>query len=772
MFSRTDSTAPRREHPRLAAARPFARNWGALVALALFLVVGLAILDDYGFNGDEATQRGLAIATLAHIRGEADSLPADSDKFYGMAFDLPLLFAERAFGLEDGRSVWISRHLGVHLFFLTSGLFIYILARRLFNNRLLALFAMLLFLLHPLPYGHSFYNSKDVPFLAMFAIALFLTHRAFARGTLPAFVLLGAVIGALVNILIMGLMLFAAVPALRALDVAFAGGWSERKRVLLAAGGFGLAGALTVYALTPFLWSNPMEGFAEWWATSSNHPTVPYELFQGKVYRSVDLPREYLPVWFSITTHPFALLLGLTGAAAILARGIATPATLRNTRLRFGVALVGCAALPIAGDALFDFNTLDKWRQMYFLWAPFSLLAAFGAHWLAMELRSRRLRAAALGAAGAGIAATLAAMALLHPNQQVFFNFLVDRATPEYLRTQYVMEYWTHPMRQAVEWVIAANPSGSIAADASSHSAARSLAGQLDILPKASRERVTTTPGDPDAVAFLHWPAPEPARTLHRIKVYGNTLLAVGRKADLRAAREMTLSEEPILRSAFDVWLANGALVYVKEPCDTEEVTTAGFTLWVVPVDGADAPARRTPLGYEDLSFYFPAYGGRFDGRCVASVPLPEYPAARILTGQRNDEGTLWESAAVMDAGALRTAYRAVEGSEPLARSVFDVHLLDGDLVYVKESCAQADTEARFFLHIVPERVSDLREARRESGFDNLDFRFFLNGARFDGRCAARVSLPPYPIASVRTGQFVSGAGEIWRAEFEVGPSR
>ena len=754
----------------MISARPFTRNWEALLLLALFLAVGLAILDDYGFNGDEATQRELAIGTLDHLTGGDGGLPSDSDKFYGMAFELPLLLVERTLGLEDSRGIWLSRHLGVHLFFLTGGLFAYLLARRLLDNRLLALFAMLLFLLHPLPYGHSFYNSKDIPFLAMFTLTLFLTHCAFKRETLSAFALLGAAAGALVNLRIMGFILIAAVLALRALDMAFAPGWQERKRVLITTGAFALACLLTVSALTPFLWGNPLVGVTEWWSTSANHPTAPFELFQGEFRRTADFPPEYVPVWFSITTQPFALLLGLIGAGAIFARGTKSPgAGLRNTRLRFFIALIGCFALPILGAALLDFNIVDKWRQMSFLWAPFSLLAALGAHWLMRATRSPILRGAALGAAGTGLAATLITMALLHPNEQAYFNFLVDRVTPNYLRTQYPMEYWTHPMRQAVERLLDTDASPVIAVDTSSHSSLRSIRGQLGILPKAQRERITTSPADPDAVAFLHWPTPESGEALHRIQVFGNTALSIERKGDLRAAYETSLSREPLLRSAFDVHYLDGALVYVKEPCEREEATFAGFKLWVIPTDAGDVPEWRMPFGYEDLSFDFRAYGGAFDGKCVASVPLPDRPIARIRAGQTNADGALWESTAVLNADAARATWREAAAGERVARSVYDLYRTNGDLVYVKEPCSPSDTEDRFFLHIMPERVSDLPKERRRVGFDNLDFDFFLHGAWFEGKCAARVALPSYPIAGVRTGQRLSGAGEIWRVEAAFG---
>ena len=120
-----------------------------------------------------------------------------------------------------------------------------------------------------------------------------------------------------------------------------------------------------------------------------------------------------------------------------------------------------------------------------------------------------------------------------------------------------------------------------------------------------------------------------------------------------------------------------------------------------------------------------------------------------------------------LDLEPWRTAYRAAEG-EPLARSTFDLYAADGSLIYVKEQCDESDAAPRFFLHIVPERPDDLPEERRQVGFDNLDFEFFLRGALFDGKCAARVPLPGYPIASIRTGQFVRGEGALWSAEFSM----
>ena len=152
-------------------------------------------------------------------------------------------------------------------------------------------------------------------------------------------------------------------------------------------------------------------------------------MFRGAIIRSVDA-REYLPVWFSITAPPFALLLGAVGAASVFVLAARAPRkALQSGRLRFALLLGACFAAPVVAVML-GASMYKGWRQMYFLWAPFALLGAFGLQWLVSALGRRRLRAAAYGAASAGFAATVISMALLHPNQQEHFNFLVDRVAP------------------------------------------------------------------------------------------------------------------------------------------------------------------------------------------------------------------------------------------------------------------------------------------------------------------------------------------------------
>ena len=118
--------------------------------------------------------------------------------------------------------------------------------------------------------------------------------------------------------------------------------------------------------------------------------------------------------------------------------------------------------------------------------------------------------------------------------------------------------------------------------------------------------------------------------------------------------------------------------------------------------------------------------------------------------------------------GPLLRVERPAVAAPPAAADQFTVYLENNAITYYKEGCTAYDTREWFFLHIVPVDVADLAEERRAFGFDNRDFWFNRQGALYGPNCWATIPLPDYPIAAIRTGQFVDGEGELWRVEFPV----
>ena len=90
----------------------------------------------------------------------------------------------------------------------------------------------------------------------------------------------------------------------------------------------------------------------------------------------------------------------------------------------------------------------------------------------------------------------------------------------------------------------------------------------------------------------------------------------------------------PQIRSHFDVYLNDDALIYVKDDCGMDD-TAAPFFLAAFPVNEIDLPVESRRHGFQNLDFGFRKNGIRqADGRCIAIAQLPNYDIARIYTGQ------------------------------------------------------------------------------------------------------------------------------------------
>ena len=90
----------------------------------------------------------------------------------------------------------------------------------------------------------------------------------------------------------------------------------------------------------------------------------------------------------------------------------------------------------------------------------------------------------------------------------------------------------------------------------------------------------------------------------------------------------------PVIRSRFDVHLhEDRLLLYVREGCRPED-REGTFVLHLLPADPADLPPVRKIYGFDNLSFRFRDRAWELEDRCVAGVPLPDYPFRRLTTGR------------------------------------------------------------------------------------------------------------------------------------------
>ena len=454
-----------------------------LVLFVLSVMLTLAIYKDYGISWDEKIQRGIGEKSYNYIVHHDESLKTFEDREYGVGFELILTVIEKKCHITDIRNVFLMRHLVTHLFFLFCVFCGYILIFRLFQKQAIACIGFLLLAFHPRIYAHSFFNTKDIPFLGIFLVALLISHIAFSRNKWNWYALLGIICGYAISIRLLGILLVFLFGLLFFTDIIVA--VIEKKKVAATCINmfvFLICSAGTVYIAWPVLWAAPVQNFVECFKTLSHCPWDGTMLFGGKMISGKALPWTYLPVWFSITTPLLWLTIGSLGIILVILAFIKRPAAfLKNTNERNFLLYLFCFFLPVTIIIYLHSVVYDDWRHVYFIYPPFVMLCLFAIN----KIYEKR---------GKWPAAALCLLIMLepayfmirnHPHQQVYFNYLVSH-DEEALRKNYDLEYWGCAFKQGYEHIIAHDNADTIRV----LNSMLPVKNNANILPEHDRKRI------------------------------------------------------------------------------------------------------------------------------------------------------------------------------------------------------------------------------------------------------------------------------------------
>lgn len=278
---------------------------------------------------------------------------------------------------------------------------------------------------------------------------------------------------------------------------------------------------------------------------------------------------------------------------------------------------------------------------------------------------------------GLGVLVTGKEMVRLHPHQHVYFNALVDRATPESLRTTWRLDPWVVSCREGLDFLRRRYPDTTVYIKSSVP-----VYISWITLPQADRTRLVLVETGPGVAVWGLLPVGRgqfvpgkgsfdvqlmcgqelqrqkelsPENALYVRKVYNSTLVQVTGMVTVpdreRALAHRTdsylgvTSGRLVRKAGFDLYRYRHSrrLGYARKGCTASDVR-ATFFLHVVPVVAAELPAARRQFGFANLDFSFSPSGYREKGKCWTTVDLPPYAIARIRTGQYNEQGRLWET--------------------------------------------------------------------------------------------------------------------------------
>jgi hypothetical protein len=467
-----------------------------IILLLASLIIGLSCYKDYGVSWDETIQRDIGLTSYNYIVNNDQTLSGYQFRNMGTGFELPLIFVEKVLRLHDTRDIFFMRHLVTHLFFLLGCFCCYLLSLRLFRSQLIAALGYILLAFDPRIFGHSFYNSKDIPFLSAFVIVFLVCHIAFEKNKPAWYLLLGLACGYVTSIRAMGILLLPSIGVFFLFDLIKS--LYDKQSVIPAVrnGLLFITGfALMTYIAWPVLWSNPVDSFKEQFISLANIHYEGESLFAGTFYKGNSLPWNYMPVWFSITTPELWLIAGISGYLLITLSFIRKPLQfLVNNPERNYLLYIACFTMPVLAMTLLHGVNVDDWRHLYFIYPSFVLLALYALS----KLVSGRKKIVLITVSVPQMAMLASFIIKYHPYEQLYFNNLVSHE-PEYLRHNYDMDYWGTAYKDGLEYILAHDDRPVIRV----YCWVGPILGNIDILEKAARKRIVVVHADEQPDYFI-----------------------------------------------------------------------------------------------------------------------------------------------------------------------------------------------------------------------------------------------------------------------------
>ena len=433
-----------------------------IVFFLILVAVGLSIYRDYGISWDEPTSRLNGAVTLKYVAerlapallptavSNLPSLNTYSDHDYGVVFEAPAVALQVMLGISDSKNVFLFRHLLTFLVSLTGIYAVQKMAERRFSNWKIGFLAALFLVLTPRLFAESFYNSKDLVFMALFAVAMNTTIKFVLDPCFKNAFLHGLASALAIDVRIMAVILPVATVAI--LIVRLLKRELPLPATYRALGVYLVVAPILIVAMWPWLWSNPIGNFVQAFANMSKFSNYFDVLYMGHFVQNTELPWHYVPVWISITTPLLYLGLFVVGAVNTIRKIASRRAGLwkSDEELQDAIFLALFVA-PIASVVLLHSVIYDGWRHLYFIYPAFLLVAINGWVWLWGEDLVWTTRKSLLAIVTAiSVILTATWMWNAHPFQNIYFNALAGTD----LRSRYELDYWGLANRKALEYIV------------------------------------------------------------------------------------------------------------------------------------------------------------------------------------------------------------------------------------------------------------------------------------------------------------------------------
>ena len=436
------------------------------IALLFFslLILGLNSYRQYGISWDDPFQRLTGAVTvnylakrfnvLAFLASQYESVPplnTYKDRDYGVAFEAPAFALEQLLRLTDYRDIYMFRHLLIFLASLGGVWAVYSLSCRRFSNWRIGLLSALFLVLTPRLFAESFYNSKDIVFMAAFAVAMNTTISLVLKPSMKTALLNALASAFAIDVRLMALLL--PIVSVAVLITRLIRHELSLRTIYLVLGIYVITTCALVVAMWPYLWSDPFRNFVQAFKHMA-HFRWNFEVrYMGAFIRATALPWHYTLTWISVTTPLLYLASFLVGFFATCRQICARRLKLwQNDAELQDIIFAVLVCAPIAAVSFMHSVLYDGWRQMYFVYPAFLLVATKG--WMAlwsMQSNYNAYRGTLIALTTISVVYTAMWMWNAHPLQGVYFNVLAGQN----VKARYDMDYWGVGNRKALEYILA-----------------------------------------------------------------------------------------------------------------------------------------------------------------------------------------------------------------------------------------------------------------------------------------------------------------------------
>jgi Tetratricopeptide repeat len=439
-------------------ADPLAKKIFIGFAVALFLLM-VSVSHQFGISGDENFHRVYGHHVLDFYTSLGKDTTAASDKtvdslmvFYGGFYDGTAAAISKAL---PSVNEWNIRHFWNSIFGFVAMLFAGLVAVEIAGWQA-GLITLVFMAFSPRFFGESMNNPKDITMTTGYMLAyVFIIQflKQLPRPSLKTALLLGGSIAIAMGIRIGGLLLIPYLFMFYGLAMAGIFGWgqlfdfSKFKDNVWPSFKLALLASVMGYFLSLVFWpygmmaplSHPLQVLGQ----ASKYFQHIRILFDGKQFDSTEVPWNYIPQWFIISTPLF----GLTG---LLISFAAIPYFWRKGKFLLLFFMYFTILFPIGYEIYKKSDLYDTMRHFFFVYPSIIILAGLGFDYI-IGVFSKNMKYVTAAVMVLLIILPARFMLANHPNEYVYFNELEGGIKGAF--GNYETDYYMNSAKQDADWI-------------------------------------------------------------------------------------------------------------------------------------------------------------------------------------------------------------------------------------------------------------------------------------------------------------------------------